>query len=307
MKRIIFTLTAARSGTLYLRNLFRLNARDCVCRHETFFDFGNPTMFGPAIYDAHAGRIGNVRARLEKKRDYIQRLPGSVYLESSHAFLKSAWVGALDVFPDLHLVHLVRDPLKVAASEAYRELWRRRVHAPFHFYNGDDGKRHFAWALTGNEEIFENFADEKLTLFQWYLIQWIEIENRAMSFLSENRLGDRCFTLHCPGELNDAGKIREMFGFFGIALKRGEIVFGGRKNRSIGYPAATAAQNQKEFEFILQRMPDRYLQIFRRGPYSGCDWSGRFGGRAAGKRPEAEPGFRAGGMDAATCRRSAGE
>src|SRR5580658_10305751 len=115
MKKVIFTLTEARSGTLYLRNLFRLNARDCISRHETFFDFGNPTMFGPAIYDAYAGRIGKVRARLEKKRDYIQRCRGSIYLESSHAFLKSAYVAALDVFPGLELVHLVRDPIKVAA------------------------------------------------------------------------------------------------------------------------------------------------------------------------------------------------
>ncbi|MGH7979054.1 MAG: hypothetical protein ACREE6_06735, partial [Limisphaerales bacterium] len=120
MKKIIFTLAGARSGTLYLRNLFRLNARDCDCRHETFFDIGNPTMFGPAIYDAYAGRIGKIRARLEKKRRYIQRLSGSTYIESSHAFLKSSLVAALDFFPELRLVHLIRDPLKVAASEAYR-------------------------------------------------------------------------------------------------------------------------------------------------------------------------------------------
>ena len=149
MKRIFFTLASARSGTLYLRDLFRNNVTDCACRHEPFFDWGNPTLFGPAIYDAFAGRVDRIRARLRKKRAYIERLSQSIYLESSHAFLKSAYLAALEFFPDLRLIHIVRDPLRVAHSETYRHEWRKRVHAPFHFYTGDDGGRHFCWALTG--------------------------------------------------------------------------------------------------------------------------------------------------------------
>lgn len=285
MKKVIFTLTEARSGTLFLRNLFRLNARDCDCRHETFFDFGNPTMFGRAIYDAQAGRIGRIRERLEKKRRYIQRLPGSAYIESSHAFLKSAYIAALDVFSELQLVHLIRDPMKVAASEAYREAWRRRVHAPFHFYRGDDGKRHFGWALTGNEEIFENFSGGVLSLFQWYLVQWIEIENRAMRFLDENGLQRRCFTLRTPGDLNDVEKTREMFRFFNIATRRPEIVIGGRKNKSIGYNRNSAADYEREFQLVLERLPERYLEIFHREPYVNCDWNRRIVGRPKADAP----------------------
>lgn len=275
MKKVIFTLAEARSGTLYLRNLFRLNARDCACRHETFFDLGNPTMFGPAIYDAHAGRIDKIRARLQKKSRFIEQLSGSSYFESSHAFLKSAYVAALDYFPGLRLVHLVRDPLKVAASEAYREQWRRRLHAPFHFYKGEDQKRHFAWALTGNEPIFRHFAAEKLSLFQWYLLQWIEIENRAMAFLCEHQLHDRCFTLHSPPDLNDPAKIREMFHFLGIETKHPGIVFGGRKNKSIGY-SASRAQHEDEFQFILARLPANCLEIFNHKPYTNFPWNSRF-------------------------------
>lgn len=289
MKKVIFTLAEARSGTLYLRNLFRLNARDCDCRHETFFDIGNPTMFGPAIYDAYAGRFGKIRARLEKKRRYILKLSGSTYIESSHAFLKSSRVAALDYFPDLRLVHLIRDPLKVAASEAYRELWRRRLHAPFHFYRGDDGKRHFAWALTGNEAIFQHFAGQPLTLFQWYLIQWVEIENRAMDFLDANGLHDRCFTLYSPHDLNDAAKIRGMFDFLGVQTSHAEIVFGGRKNKSIGYFMAPALKDI-ETQFVLERLPEHYLQIFRKKPYSDLEWACLFnrGKRSASCPSEAE-------------------
>src|SRR5215469_18281751 len=111
MKRILFTLASARSGTLYLRDLFRSNAVDCAARHEPFFDWGNPTLFGPAIYDAFAGRLDPIRARLAKKRDYIERLHKTVYLESSHAFLKSTYVAALEFFPELRLIHLIRNPL----------------------------------------------------------------------------------------------------------------------------------------------------------------------------------------------------
>lgn len=275
MKKVVFTLAEARSGTLYLRNLFRLNALNCDCRHETFFDWGNPTMFGPAIYDAYAGRFGKIRDRLEKKREYIQKLSGAVYCESSHAFLKSAYVAGLDFFPDLRLIHLVRDPLKVAASEAYREGWRRRLHVPFHFYLGDDGKRHFAWALTGNEEIFQHFAAQSLTLFQWYLVQWIEIENRAMNFLNENGLHDRCFTLDSPRDLNDANKIRGMFDFLEIETKQRQIVFGGRKNKSIGYLAA-ASTHETECQSVLEKLPERYLKIFSGKPYSDFHWVERF-------------------------------
>jgi hypothetical protein len=274
MKKIIFTLAEARSGTLYLRNLFRLNARNCAYRHETFFDFGNPTMFGPAIYDAYERHFGKIRMRLERKRNYIQKLPGEIYFESSHAFLKSTWVAALDYFPDLQLIHLVRNPIKVAASEAYREGWRRRLPVPFHFYKGTDGKRHFAWALTGNEEIFQCFASPKLSLFQWYLIQWIEIENRAMNFLNQNGLRNRCFTLDSPRDLNDTGKICEMFDFLGVKTKQPRIIFGGRKNKSLGY-FASETPHEDEIQFVLERLPEQYLKIFEDKPYQDFAWRER--------------------------------
>jgi hypothetical protein len=276
MKTTIFALTNARSGTLYLRNLFRNNAVSCDCRHEVFFDWQNPTMFGRVIYDAYAGRLDKIRARLEKKRAYIQRLRGSIYLESSHSFLKSAYVAARELFPEMKLVHLVRHPIEVARSEAYREILRRRFHAPFHFYRGDDGRRHFVWALTGNEEIFQIFRGEPLTMFQWYLIQWVEIENRAMNYLDEFELHDRCFTLDAPRDLNNALKIREMFDFLDVPTRQGEIIFGGRKNQSLGYSDRVTADNERECAAVLEKLPVRYLEIFQREPYVNFRWSGRF-------------------------------
>lgn len=275
MKQTIFTLTSARSGTLYLRSLFQNNIPNCDCRHEPFFDWGNPTLFGRAIYDAYAGRVDRVRRLLAKKHDYIQRLSGVVYLESSHAFLKSAYVAALEFFPEMRLIHLVRDPLKVARSAAWREGWRRRMHAPFHFYVGDDQRRHFVWALTGNEEIFHGFERERLSLFQWYVLEWIEIENRAMRFLDQHQLQDRCVTLQSPADLNDPTRIRTMFDSLGL-VPREPLRLHGRKNRSLGYSSAQAAEEERQFAEVLQHVPQQYLEIFSRAPYTDFSWSRRF-------------------------------
>jgi hypothetical protein len=273
--RVIFTLTSARSGTLYLRDLFRSNVRDCACRHEPFFDWGNPTLFGPAIYDALAGRLDRIRARLARKREYILRLGTGAYMESSHAFLKSAYLAALEFFPEMGLIHLIRDPLLVAKSEAVREERRRAAYAPFHYYKGDDGRRHFWWALTGNEEIYKNFEGQRLSLLQKYIIQWIEIENRAMSFLEQHGLGARCFTMGSPGDLASEAKIRQMFEFFGLKTRQNEIVLGGRRNASLGYKAVVDAKDQGEFEQVLARLPAAYLDIFQHEPYRRFEWNAR--------------------------------
>lgn len=271
MKPVFFTLTSARSGTLCLRDLFRNNAAGCACRHEPFFDSGNPTLFGPAIYDAYAGRLDRIRARLAKKQNYIERLREPIYLESSHAFLKATHVAALEFFPELRLIHLVRDPLYVAKSEAWRQEWRRRIRAPFHFYLGDDNRRHFCWALTGNEEIFRHFDSVRLSLFQWYLIQWIEIENRAMRFLDEHDLRDRCFTLHCS-DLNDLNKVQEMFDFFALPVAHKHIVPGGSHNRIIGHRTVVTPEDERQRDEITRQLPEHYLEIFRQEPYSQFPW-----------------------------------
>jgi hypothetical protein len=275
MKQVIFTLANARSGTLYLKHLFRKNVRECACRHEPFFDRGNPTMLGPAIYEASAGRLGGLRARLRMKRDYLNQLPGRTYLESNHAFLKSSYLVALEFFPEMRLVHLIRDPLKVAKSEAFRETWRRRMHAPFHYYRGEDGGRYFFWSLTGKEEIFQAFNPERLSLFQWYLIQWIEIENRAMWFLDTHQLHERCFPMHAPEDLNRDSRVQAMFDFLGLRISGPEVVLGGRRNKSLGPRTKVNPRDEEESEEVLQQMPEAYLAIFRSEPYASQPWSAR--------------------------------
>ena len=58
---------------------------------------------------------------------------------------------------------------------------------PLRHYRGGDGKKYFRWALTGLEPIFSHLAGNPLSRFQWYVVQWIEIENRAMGEAADNR------------------------------------------------------------------------------------------------------------------------
>ncbi|MGH7953220.1 MAG: hypothetical protein ACREFE_15070, partial [Limisphaerales bacterium] len=85
----------------------------------------------------------------------------------------------------------------------------------------------------------------------------------------------RCFTLHTPRDLNDAEKIRELFDFLRVEIRQNEIIFGGRKNKSIGYSNASILETEKECAFVLEQLPASYLKIFQREPYANCDWNFR--------------------------------
>src|SRR5262245_49381152 len=145
----IFALSSGRSGTHFLYELIRRNALDCAARHEPY-GF-NPSMFGRPIYDHAVGERAYTRKLLERKRKIIERCGAGVYVETNHAFLKSWYDLAPEYFPQLKLLHLVREPLKVAKSEWSREELLNRLHLPLRNYRGGDGRKYFRWALTGLE------------------------------------------------------------------------------------------------------------------------------------------------------------
>jgi hypothetical protein len=269
----IFALSSGRSGTHFLYELVRRNARDCVARHEPY-GF-NPSMFGRPIFDHAIGERAYTRKLLARKKRIIERCGASVYAETSHAFLKSWYDLAPEHFPKLKLVHLVREPLKVAKSEATREGLLHRLHFPLRNYRGGDGRKYFRWALTGLEPIFQLFDISKLTRLQWYLVQWIEIENRAMQFLDQFGKRADCFTLHSPVELNDVGRVRELFDFLGLRLRTPQPSVAGRQNKN-WKPTEITDDDRQQFSEVLQRMPASYLRIFRGEPYSKFAWAAEF-------------------------------
>ncbi len=275
--RTVFTLSSGRSGTHYLASVIQANATNCFCVHEPWFY--NPGMFGNPIHAYAKGDDAPIRRLLERKQRYIARKSPKTYVETSHAFLKSYWHLAPEYFPDLRLIHVVRDPMKVARSEVQRFLHGERTRIPFimHYW-APDGKRYPRWALTGLEPIYRSFNFHALTLFQQYLIQWIEIENRAMQCLDRFQLHNDCFFLHSTKDLNDPDRIRALFEFLGLKQRRAELRLpqsDRAKNVNQGVFQFTAEEEHEQSEAVLNRLPAEFLQIFLRQPYANLSWVGR--------------------------------
>jgi hypothetical protein len=230
-------------------------------------------MFGRPIYDRAVGDVAAVRRLAERKRAWIERHGAPLYVETSHAFLKSWWELAPELFDDWKLVHLVRDPRKVARSEANRHQFADRWRLPFRYYRAG-GDRFFRWALTGREPIFDAFRPGELTLFQWYVVQWIEIENRAMRLLEEHQKHRHCVTLHSPHDLNDPQRVREMFRALELTVRNDPPVLAGKQNRTPRLPTQLTSDDERQFRDVIARLPDSHLAIFARAPYSALPWCG---------------------------------
>ena len=269
----IFTLVSGRSGTRFLCDLIKQNATDCVCRHEPYFNWFNPNMFGKPIDYHTQGNFEAIRKLLRRKKRGIEYHKAHAYIETSHAFLKSFYTLALDFFPDMKLVHLVRHPLSVAKSETNRETKLDQVRFPMRRYKGMDGGKYFRWSLTGNEPIYRGFDLSSLSLFQRYVIQWIEIENRAISFLDDNDMRSQCFTLDSPRDLNDAERVKEMFRFLTLATKSEHIEIAGSHNQTPGARTVITDEDREQFAEVVAALPESYLDIFQREPYSAFEWS----------------------------------
>jgi hypothetical protein len=266
----IFTLASGRSGTHFLYELIRRNAMNCTARHETYGL--NPSMFGRPIYDHATGSNDSIRALLTRKRRIVDGCRMEFYAETSHAFLKSWFHLATEYFPRLKLVHLIRDPLKVAKSEADREQIIKRLRVPFCHYRGGDGLRYFLWSLTGLEPIFQHFDPAQLSRLEWYLIQWIEIENRAMRFLDQFSKQAACYSMHSPVDLNDPARVAALFEFLGLTQRNKQIPLAGRRNKNWRATQITDDDRQ-QFHDIVQRIPSSHLEIFCREPYASLPWA----------------------------------
>jgi hypothetical protein len=271
----IFALASGRSGTHFLSQLIRRNvdarkAGGCVVRHEPY-GF-NPSMFGRPIYDYLTGEREYTRKLLERKARVVKRCGAKTYVETSHAFLKSYFDLAPDYFDDLQVIHLVRNPLMVARSEANREELARWLHLPFLDYRGGDGRKYFRWSLTGREPIFQGIETTRLTRFAWYILQWIEIENRAMRFLDQFGMHERCFHALTSADLNNLRRVAEMFDFFRLPRRGREISLEGRRNVN-PRPTLVGDEERRQFAEAVALVPANNLAIFERPPYSEWPWT----------------------------------
>ena len=167
----------------------------------------------------------------------------------------------------------MRDPLKVAKSEANRHDLIDWLHLPLCSYRGGDGRPYFRWSLTGLEPIFQHFAGQPLSRFQRYAIQWIEIENRAMQLLDRFGKHADCRSLDSPRDLNDPERVRELLDFLALPPRKSPLTIAGGHNRN-PRPTVITDEDRQQFAAIVRQLPNSYLAIFRKEPYAKLPWVG---------------------------------
>lgn len=231
----------------------------------------NPGMQGPAIYDHTTGHLDAVRALLRRKRRAISWYRMPIYIETSNVFLKSYWDLAAEFFPDTKVFHLIRNPLEVARSTANRETWLREQ-GRYRYYRGRDGHQYRWWTLTGLEPIYSSFDLSQLTLMQFHLIQWIEIENRAMEYLRRFDMHSRCLTLYGPQSLSYPEAAAAILDFVGVDRK-GAALLPEVQNRTPGYETVLGEDELLQCREVVTALPAAYLEIFKHEPYAGQPWA----------------------------------
>jgi hypothetical protein len=265
--QVVFALTSARSGTTFLRQIINRNGVNCISKHEPV-----PDMFGRSIAWHADGDMDRVRRLFAWKRRRINGCGAEVYVETNHAFLKSFAAVAMEAYPGMKLVHMLRDPLKVAKSEQIRQQWGDGLHVPLRYVRDADGQMRFRWNFTGREPLFRAVGGETLSPIQFYVLQWIEIENRAMQFLDDYEKHDDCFRLEAPQDLNSQELLGRLFDFLGIRRRDGALDLRARRNRN-NQPTVITDKDREEYAAVLARVPDEHLAIFRDAPYADRPWA----------------------------------
>lgn len=262
---VIYLAGNIRSGTRFLYRFFRNNTVGCICRHEPY-----PDLFGTPILAYVEGDTATIERAFLRKLRRIN--PHKHYCECNHAFLKSFADIAICYQPYLKLIHPIRDPLLVARSALNRKHAADFIPRFLTYYRGDDSRRYFRWTLTGNEPIYHSLRLLRLTPFQHYVVEWIEVENRCMRFLERYGKHKDCFTLHVPEDLGDEGRLREMLRFFGLQRKHERLDLRGGRNpnfvKTVPYPT-----DEGEIAEVVAHLPREYLRIFEGEPYVSQEWS----------------------------------
>jgi len=269
----IFVMSSSRSGTFFLSELFKFNVKNCVSKHEP-----DPDMFGKPIYWNSIGNKDKIKKLFKKKCKKIEKYmiqKKDLYLESNHAFLKSFCDVAAEFYPDLRLIHLIRNPLAVAKSQLNRGIFVGKSCKIPGYYNINNyrvglKKKVCRWALSGEEEIFKKFSFN-LTNYQKLLVQWIEIENRAIDFLRKYSKYNDCYTIETTKDFYDKNKIQKMFDFFGLETKQKEIFIPLDKNVGDVQTVVTK-EDADELKKLIEVIPKEYIKIFDKKPYLELKW-----------------------------------
>jgi hypothetical protein len=270
MKQIVFTAGSGRSGTTSLTTFINDNLEDCTAFHEPSFKATgirnllwrvylqknisslDSRGFGNAInWCDDDDRIYNrfIAFRAKKIREYR----GGTYFEGNHAFLKSLWRGMITEFPQLKIIHLVRDPLEVAHSLTNRVLAKslnyKDAVCGFERWNVRPGLK---------DNVLPDPNLSKPTMFQLYIWAWIEMELRCVRLR-------RDFP-HIPvfdmslGDFNDEVALSNLLSFLGSRRDVSQIKFPGINNAN-KEKTIVSKENYLQTKEILHAIPLHYLRL----------------------------------------------
>jgi len=114
LKKLIFTATTGRSGTMSLARVFS-RIPGCIAQHEPY-----PIMNGEVLKAASYGASEDVDRFYRRSKSVCIRRAAvgyRYYFEANHLFIKTFAQQVVDDFGDrVSVVHLIRSPLEVAMS-----------------------------------------------------------------------------------------------------------------------------------------------------------------------------------------------
>jgi hypothetical protein len=138
----------------------------------------------------------------------------------------------------------------------------------------------------------------RITPFQFHLVEWIELQNRAVDFLdrygrpadgkprdslpeshgpgNDGQADDApaiSVTLDSPRELNDAAVMSRTFRRLELPCRGPEIVIAGNRNRTPLLRTRVTAGHLEQAAAVLGALPEKHFAIFRRPLFARFAWT----------------------------------
>lgn len=263
--QLIFTSTTGRSGTKYLANIVNNNALNATAEHDPYpRGYDTPIRWYDNREDKKLLKLAKRKIKRLNRKSKILRtfaypdqnkiLPENrfsnrlknfipkvelkeIYLESTHAFIKSFGESMYDLTPDLYIIHLTRSPFEVAKSF----FNRRSIPGPNNPYLLDPNFKRNKIKLSIN-----------MTDYQKCLWYWFETEVRHKDFLEKHDV-EKVIEIDVD-DLNDEKKVKKMLKELGITYKK-EIYLDVGRNKNKKATMITS-KDIKEAKELIEVIPN---------------------------------------------------
>ncbi len=262
----IFAATTGRSGTKSLTKIFE-SAVDAACFHEP-----HPIMFNDYPAGADKERYFR-RLFFTQKRVHIKRsaIGHKYYLETNHQFIKNFVYPAVECFKNkIRIIHILRDPVKVAASfYAINSIPCRTHQGRYYLLNPfeDDNLIKIPDLLSEDGE----FSDDIYKCI-WY---WYEVNTRAK--LAKQRCPHVQWFTMTTDDFNDKAKMVNMLETLGVEFdySKLESVIGIRENtcKELKKNKLELEKCSQMHDRLLEQMEDRYGKGFWISDLSSAQFS----------------------------------